>query len=37
MNYHTAIEIGRTQLDGTAEKYQAFLELVQQYLASEGK
>jgi hypothetical protein len=35
-NYHAAIEAARKELDGTAEKYDAFLELVQAYLTSEG-
>ena len=36
MNYHTEIETARAQLDGTAEKYEAFLALVEAYLAAEG-
>ena len=36
MNYHTQIETARAQLDGTSEKYEAFLALVEAYLVSEG-
>lgn len=35
-NYHAQIEIARAELDGSPENYQAFLELVEAYLASEG-
>lgn len=35
MNYHAQIEIACAQLDGTKEKYEAFLELVNDWLAEE--
>jgi hypothetical protein len=36
MNYHTAIENARKELDGTTEKYEAFQALVNEWLAAEG-
>jgi hypothetical protein len=37
MNYHDLIEVARRELDGTKEKYEMFADLVDAWLASEGK
>ena len=36
MNYHTEIERARQELDGTIEAHEAFLALVEAYLAAEA-
>jgi hypothetical protein len=36
MNYHAKIELAYLELDGTAEKYEAFQALCEAYLVSEG-